>query len=183
MATLTAQVLIGTSHPNHGGILPTHALMVSENSRAALVLVPFMPHGERPSAADENTPPRIVWIPHPEHIVDDIILLVCIHVLHEGDVIAKADSIMSGLSTADHVDLGDLSPADRAVLSTACRELTSFPKLVVTLLEGSFLRRDIARFGEYTMDIEICTPTYVREYSDWTAATRTAGDLGALQGF
>ena len=71
MATFTAQVLIGGAHPNHDGILPTHALMVSENSRAALVLVPFSVYDCDAPSPDDGVPRRIVWIPHPDHVVDD----------------------------------------------------------------------------------------------------------------
>ena len=61
MATFTAQVLIGHSHPYHDGILPTHAIMVSENSRAALVLVPFHVYEVEEPAADTTAPRSIVW--------------------------------------------------------------------------------------------------------------------------
>jgi hypothetical protein len=33
MATLTAQILVGGSHPNQGGINPSHYLFLSESSR------------------------------------------------------------------------------------------------------------------------------------------------------
>ena len=71
MATFTAQVLIGHSHPYHDGILPTHALMVSENSRAALVLMPFRVYNDEASSPDVAAPRSIVWIPHPDHVVDE----------------------------------------------------------------------------------------------------------------
>ena len=38
MATLIAQILIGSSHPYDGGINPTHCLFLSENSKPAWVL-------------------------------------------------------------------------------------------------------------------------------------------------
>ncbi len=38
MGTHTAQILIGDSHPNHGGIIPSYALFLSENSRAVWIL-------------------------------------------------------------------------------------------------------------------------------------------------
>ena len=109
MATFTAQVLIGHSHPNHDGIFPTHALMVSENSRAALVLVPFEGYDEDEPVPDGAAPRRIVWIPDPRHVVDDLMLQVCIHVLHQTAVTEQAEAIVAGLSTADYADLSDLS--------------------------------------------------------------------------
>ena len=180
MATFTAQGLIGRSHPNHDGIFPTHALMVSENSRAALVLVPFKGFDKDEPVPDGAAPRRIVWIPDPQHVVDDLILQVCIHVLHQTAVTEQAEAIVAGLSTADYADLSDLSPADRKVLSTVCRGVEGFPKLVVTLLAGSLLTGNITRFGEYAMDIEICPVAYQRQYSAWNERTHIAGDLAEI---
>lgn len=36
MATFTAQILVGSPHPNHGGINPTYSLFLSENSRSCM---------------------------------------------------------------------------------------------------------------------------------------------------
>ena len=157
MGTFTAQVLIGGSHPNHDGILPSHALLVSENSRAALVLMPFGVYESEAPADDATTPRRIVWIPHPDHVVDDIVLQVLVHVMHEPAVTSGAEEIVPGLSTAEHVDLSELSASDRSTLSALCLGVKVSPKLVVTLLGGSLLTGGITRFGDYTMDIEICS--------------------------
>lgn len=101
MATFTAHVLIGAAPPNHDGILPSHALMVSENTRAALVLVPLSVHtGDAPSP-DDGVPRRIVWIPHPDQVVDDLVLQVCVHVMRSPMVTVQTDEIVDGLSTAD----------------------------------------------------------------------------------
>lgn len=183
MATFTAQILIGRSHPNHDGIIPTHAIMVSENSRAALILVPFPVYDDERPSADTAIPGNIVWIPDPDHIVDDLVLQVCVHVLHEPTVIRQLDAVQSGLSGADYVELGKLSSADRGALSAACREVHGFPKLVVTLLGGSLLTRNITRFGDYTMDIEVCPVMYQRLYSPWTQNTHVSGNLEEIQEF
>jgi hypothetical protein len=39
MGTMTAQMLIGTGHPNHDGIGPKRYLFLSENGRPAWLLV------------------------------------------------------------------------------------------------------------------------------------------------
>jgi|GEM_PF-670478 len=181
MATFTAQVLVGHSHPNHDGIIPTHAIMVSENSRAALVMVPFRVYSDRTPTADTAIPGNIVWIPHPDHVVDDLVLQVCVHILRDPAVTTQADAVHVGLTRADHYDLTDLSPADRGALSSACRDVTNLPKLVVTLLGGSLLTRNITRFEDYAMDIEVCPVAYQRQYSVWTQKTHISGDLGEIQ--
>ena len=39
MGTVTAQILIGSPHPNDGGIIPSHYLFLSENDRPSWSLV------------------------------------------------------------------------------------------------------------------------------------------------
>jgi hypothetical protein len=58
-------MLIGSSHPNHGGIVPTHELHLSENSRPAWLLSPL--GGHRADA--------IAWIPTVEDILEDGLLM------------------------------------------------------------------------------------------------------------
>lgn len=183
MATFTAQVLIGHSHRYHDGILPTHAIMVSENSRAALVLKPFHVYEDEEPSAETASPRTVFWIPNPDHIVDDLVLQICLHVLHEPGVIAQTETIYKGLSEAQHAELVKLPAADRAALSAACLEVKGFPKLVVTLLGGSLLTRNITRFGDYSMDIEVCTVAYQRQYSEWKQEAFISGSLDKIQAF
>jgi hypothetical protein len=72
MGTYTAQVLIGTPHPNHGGIHPTHQLMLSENSRPAWILTSW-----------ENTEEEKVWIPTIESMLEDGLLMIAFYLLKE----------------------------------------------------------------------------------------------------
>ena len=39
MGTLTAQMLVGSPHPQFGGILPSHTLYLTKNDRPAWTLV------------------------------------------------------------------------------------------------------------------------------------------------
>ena len=57
MATMTAQMLIGSGHPNHGGIEPKRYLFLLENSRPAWLLVEENPF------QSANREKRVVWIP------------------------------------------------------------------------------------------------------------------------
>ncbi len=86
MATFTAQILVGSPHPNHGGINPTHSLFLSENSRPAWILVdPYPDSGPRNS--------RIVWIPTLENMLEDALLMIAVYV-------CKDDGILVGLTGA-----------------------------------------------------------------------------------
>lgn len=75
MATLTAQILIGTEHPFHDGINPTHFLFLSENDRPALILVEENIYFENKSSQ------KIIWIPTVENMFEDALLMINFHVL------------------------------------------------------------------------------------------------------
>lgn len=72
MSTTTATILIGRAHQNHGGIIPTHLIQLTENSRPSLLLQPI----EGPSDVK-------VVIPTLENIVDDIYLMVTVFILNK----------------------------------------------------------------------------------------------------
>ena len=81
MATLTAQILVGSAHPNHDGINPTHYVFLWENDRPAWILVHQNIFKER----EENVG-RITWIPTIENILEDALLMIAIHVCKNNEV-------------------------------------------------------------------------------------------------
>ena len=180
MATVTAHVLIGGTHPNHDGILPTHTITVSEGARAALLLNPFHMLREGAPASQPSDPLTVVWIPSPLHVVDDLLLQIGVHVLRDRELIAQVETVVPGLSKADRVELDALNADERTVLTTACTTVAGYPKLVVTLMGGSILKQDITRFEDYSMDIEVCTVAFQRQYSVWQNKTHITGSLDAI---
>ncbi len=82
MATLTAQIIVGRAHPNHGGINPTHYLFFSENDRPAWVLVPENVFGKRPLEMEKT-----VWIPTVEHTLEDGLLMIALHILKDREIV------------------------------------------------------------------------------------------------
>ena len=79
MSTVTASILVGTAHPNHSGIGPTHQLLLTENSRPAWSL--YRLHAAKPLA---------VWIPTVEDMLEDGLLMVGLLVLKAADLTAAA---------------------------------------------------------------------------------------------
>ncbi len=85
MATFTAHILVGHSHPNHGGISPSHALFLSENSRPTWILIPLgLPGSE--STTGHNS---ITWVPTVEHMLEDALLMIAVHVLQERSIVER----------------------------------------------------------------------------------------------
>ena len=58
-----------------------------------------------------------------------------------------------------------------------CRAAKLNCKLVITVLEGSTIWRQLAVLNEYQMDVEVCTRTFSRLYSDWTNKFTVHGTL------
>jgi hypothetical protein len=82
LSTITAQILIGTEHPYHGGVNPTHYLFLSENDRAAWILVNENNTGENPDVE------RIVWNPSTENMFEDALFMINLYVEKNKTLIA-----------------------------------------------------------------------------------------------
>lgn len=151
MATLTAQILVGTGHPYHGGINPTHALYLSENDRPAWILVDagVIPH------ADQHKK-RIVWIPSGDHILDDGLALIAAYVLRSKEVLRALGNPPPG--AGDPCTLAEqFSDPELDAMREATRE-TSFGnmKLVVTLLNESTLNAHLETLASYPLESVVC---------------------------
>ena len=171
MATLTAQMLVGSAHPNHGGINPTHYLFLSENDRPVWILVPQNVLGRGEARSD-----RVVWIPTLEHMLDDAMLMVAVHVLGHENLARRLDSLVE---PSDRIVLYDISEDDRQELYALSREALSSGtlKIVLSVLTDSTVLRHVGTLADYAVDVEVCKPAFIRLSSPWTEDTRTEGEL------
>jgi len=173
MATITAQILIGSGHPNDGGLLfeGQQSLLLSENSRMAWLFKPS------PKSV-------VVWIPTVEHCLEDAFLMIAVLVQRDAELIALAKSFYPTIDTEQHVTLYDVfSPEQRQQLYAKCRQLTSpnknFDKMIVSVFRQSHLLTvgQLSVIEQYQTDIEVCCVCYSRLYSMWTKQTRIEGKL------
>lgn len=201
MGSYTAQILIGSPHPNMGGITPTHVLYLAENGRPSWSVMPAGPayiYGNAPGGSeaasadgdngDKTGPP--VWIPSLDHMLEDALLMVGVYILKDKQLteliyeargkIAEQTALEYGKPSPqrdDFLELGYLSPADRAPLYERCRAMNHRYKAVVTVFEGSSLRGHVGALMNYSMDVEVCLPGFSRWYSAWRRETLTRGSL------
>jgi len=82
LSTITAQILIGTEHPYHGGVNPTHYLFLSENDRPAWILVNENIIGENSGIE------RIVWNPTTENMFEDALFMINLYIEKNKTLIA-----------------------------------------------------------------------------------------------
>jgi hypothetical protein len=172
MATLTAQILIGSPHPNHDGIIPTHYLFLSENDRPAWILV-----GQNVFDEDDTERHKKVWIPTLEDTLEDAILMIAVHVMKDPAVIEQATGYDDRIEW-ERVELySDITELHRRRLHQTCRTLTDFPKLVVSAFQGSLIETQLPVLREYAMDVEVCPVSYARLRSAWTSEMKEWGSL------
>jgi hypothetical protein len=170
MATLTAEILVGSPHPNHDGINPTHYMFLSENSRPAWMLVPENIFQETPEA-------KITWIPTIENMLEDALLMIAIHVLKEEEIVKLAEKFFTNTKPHWAELYRDISKEDREALYEKCRKIENKYKIILTVFATSTIHSQLAVLEHYKMDVEVCVPVFSRLYSVWTKKTRITGTL------
>jgi hypothetical protein len=191
-----------------GGINPSHVVWLTENGAAGIHLDRWWPPwagdppwspgrsasiahtaaeaGLDPSIA-EGTQPEwyrhpespITWIPRgPDHILEDALLMIAIHVLRDEALVEATQRHCPALLASREqgiTDLGELNGPPLADLHKRCRTLDWSFKLVVTMFQGSTLAGQQRVLENYSMPVEVCTVSYHRR------APEDGGDaLGSL---
>jgi hypothetical protein len=163
MSTITAQILVGTSHMYHGGINPTHYLFLSENSMSAWVLVPENlfenDHGDLPN--------RIVWTIDPAHALEDGMLMIALYIVKNKDILQLAEKLVPGIFKKERLDVGDFVKEGLDELRRKSRFLRCDGKMVLTVLRHSSLwdKKQLDAILGYSMDVEVCVSGFYRETS------------------
>ncbi|MFW5807332.1 MAG: hypothetical protein ACOCWU_06660, partial [Spirochaetota bacterium] len=137
MATMTAQILVGGNHRHHGGIIPTHAVYLSENSRSAWILMSYEIYPEGPLYIR-----RVIWIPTVERMLEDAIVMIALHVVRDSRVLEAASACFDR-PEGDRLELYDDAKGDLDGLYEAARAVKGFPKLVISVLAGSTIVRQL----------------------------------------
>jgi hypothetical protein len=153
MSTTTATILVGRAHQNHSGIIPTHLIQLTENSRPSLLLQPI----EGPSDVK-------VVIPTLENIVDDIYLMVTVFILNKIKPAKDIDNWerLSMYDLFDENERSSLYEESRRIIKD-----TSI-KIIFNIFEGSHLLNYVDIIKEYPNDLEITLSTLKKELSAWS---------------
>lgn len=175
MGTLTAQILVGSPHPNHGGITPTHYLFLSENSRPAWILT-----YENIFNAGRRNAGKITWIPTTENMLEDALLMIAVHVSKNHEIIKLAKGFNDEID-GDQIELySALHDAQRKQLYLKCQSIPDFPKVVISVFRSSTIENQLRILKQYKMDVEVCRVVYSRLYSSWGNNIRVEGSLGKM---
>ena len=166
MATWTAQILVGHSHPNHGGIGARYQLFLSENDRPCWECFPIFPPRLGEVLKNEG---HTVWIPPgPGSILECGLLMVALHCFDpmarrpvNKELVNSAKS-MSKKIMDKFVDMSILTDKQFKELYDMAKkiELDDSDKLIVTVLAGSSIAGQEKEFKKHKYNVEIA-------YSEW----------------
>jgi hypothetical protein len=139
LATFTAQILIGTEHPYHGGINPTHFLFLSEDDRPAWILTNENITGENPDVE------KIVWNPTTENMFEDALFMINLYIEKDKTLIAylkenhkKINFNTSNISIPEILDKKELEKIYQLNLDLLKKNKSL--KLVVSIFADSSLK-------------------------------------------
>ena len=162
MATWTAQILVGNSHPNHGGITAGYQLFLSENDRPCWECFPIFPPRLGEVLKNEG---HTVWIPPgPGSILECGLLMVALHCFDpmarlpvNKELVSSAKS-MSKKIMDKFVDMSILTDKQFKELYGMAKKIkiNDSTKLIVTVLAGSSITGQIKELKKHKYDFEVC---------------------------
>ena len=158
MATVTATIFVGKAHQNHGGINPTHLILLYENSRPLLVLRDL-----------ENKEPIWRIIPSLENLIEDIYLMVAMFVLYKIPPITTKNDESELIEIYNYEERNDLYEKSKIIIAE------DGIKLVINILEGSHLLSLIDKMHTFPCDFEVTLPAKRKEYNIWSNRIETKG--------
>lgn len=119
----------------------------------------------------------MTWIPTVENSLEDALLMIGIHVVKDAELVALAGQFIRSKENNWVVVHEDVSPENLSLLYQRCRAMENTFKLVITIMRGSLIGTQLKILEDYSMDVEVCRPEYVRLYSQWLEQTRIEGEL------
>ena len=175
MGTWTAQILVGRSHPNHGGIGARYQLFLGENSRPCWECFPIGPSSPGQVWKNEG---HTVWIPPgPENILKCGLLMVALHCFDPMDSRAVNKELVSSAKSMSKVIMDKRVDFDQGrydeikdkmspiLTDKQFKELYDMAKkikindstkLIVTVLAGSSITGQIKELKKHKYDFEVC---------------------------
>lgn len=170
MSACTSYAMIGHASREGEGLRVGHTVRLIEGSRPAWKIE--LPVGDA-------KPRELMWIPSLEHTIDDLVIMMGLHIVETPALIELAKTVTEVDLMADTVEVYSI-PADvrRSLYSTA-REVDGNFKLGLTVFNGSMLEQGqrLEAVGNYAFDVEICRSMFQRIRTAWNPEGSTHGTL------
>lgn len=175
MATMTAFIKIGGNHPNDQGLVNlTHTMYLSENGVARWTL-----RKENLYQEEKGETKAISWIPTPENMLQDALLMIGLFVYRDDELIKKAEEVFQKpISQFDVIDssLG----LNLEKLYDKVKVLGKGSKLVINVLDGSSITKQLEVLKDYQMELEVTKTIFNKYYDHWSNQVREEGELPRL---
>jgi hypothetical protein len=174
MATMTAQILIGTAHPYDGGINPEYYMYLSENSVARWTIIKENISHRHIDGGDQ----RIAqWIPTIEFMLEDALMMIGIYIEKDEILTGLAKQFFNGEIPQMAELYKEVPEKDLEKMRVRTREIDFSNKITLSIFTGSTIANQLPILENYKVDVEVCVPVYLREYSVWNSRQNTAGRL------
>lgn len=121
MGIMTAEVIVGSDHPFHDGIHPQVRVELWENSRPAWLI----------KKGNEEVAVRM--IPTLDHMVEDLMLLIGLHVVRDQGLIDAVEKSIQNGSLEDLALYEAFDEKQRRALYQRCR-MVAYPLTLVFLI-------------------------------------------------
>jgi hypothetical protein len=150
MGTVTAQIMVGSSHRYHGGITPSHALYLSENDRPAWVLIQHDLMGQ------EDSRRAATWIPTVDHMLEDGLTMIAAEVVGAPGLTTK---FRSKLDNDRFLTLPEaFSEEELQGLREIGRAQFGGLRIIITVLPESTIMSQLHVLDTYNLDAVVCLP-------------------------
>ena len=171
MGTWTAQILVGSEHPYHGGIVAHHQLFLRENDMPVWICYPM-------ELAREGTRKKICWIPSSvPNILKDGLLMIKLHCGGSKKIVRKARKFSKNIMDEEVYLHKILTSEQVAELHQMVKDHGGGPKLVITVFEESTLAGQLEELKDHDFHLEVCRTTFIRGYSPFNQESYGGGDL------
>ena len=174
MGTFTAQILVGHSHPYHGGINPSHILFLSENGRSAWCLYPSLSH------ASHNVDPSDfrVWICDPYTLLEDAMVIIVLFAIKNESFIKFAEKMEKQLLSEKRFEFIDIPLEKRQLFYNETLSIDwNGLKLAISIFGESSIR-NITQLENYkNLEFEVCVSLYEKRYNVFSQRFETRDKL------
>ncbi len=181
--TCTCELIFGKADMNDSGILFNHRLSLYENFRPVLVM-------ERKPGPTDGGALIDRWIPHIDRMLEDSMVMLAAYGAGDENVLALVSEMKQGNEDKDIFDLHTVNEELMAELYEASKKVFRLQvfrtknsrssdrwKVMACLFKDTTMARQVERFLNYDIDIEVCRSVYRNEYSAWSQEINIWGEL------
>lgn len=182
MGTHTAHILIGSSHPNDGGLSYTDSrrpeLFLSENSRASW----HLKTGSWRHPRDARRPLArrgLICVPTPNAALEIALLMVGVILCPDLLWSEQAKAFRAELSESGRFEFPDLSKEEIDGLLQESRDFSpAYPKIVLNVFQPDCLvANQIGVLGFYQNPMSVSMPIFNRDPNRWSGGVTETGGL------